>query len=140
MLMLLCVHMTRVLFLVLVGNSALTMGFYWSYTLYRSYALLTEVKQPKTKAPSTSQNVAPAICSTEALEVQLTKSGKKFTITIPPLLGCWGLRRIHQSIHRGCISLWPTILLRTTSGTFRVLLHSANADEWLKMTDGDWKT
>ena len=33
MLMLLCVHVTRVLFLVLVGNSALTMGFYWSYML-----------------------------------------------------------------------------------------------------------
>ena len=33
MLMLLCVHMTRVLFLVLVGNSTPTMGFYWSYTL-----------------------------------------------------------------------------------------------------------
>ena len=30
--MLLCVHVTRVLFLVLAGNSALTMGFYWSYT------------------------------------------------------------------------------------------------------------
>ena len=32
MLILLCVHVTRVLFLV-VGNFALTMGFYWSYTL-----------------------------------------------------------------------------------------------------------
>ena len=30
MLMLLCVHVTRVLFLVLAGNSALTMGFYSS--------------------------------------------------------------------------------------------------------------
>ena len=30
MLMLLCVHMTRVLFLVLVGNSTLTMGSYSS--------------------------------------------------------------------------------------------------------------
>ena len=46
MLMLLCVHVTRVLFLVLAGNFALTMGFYWSYTLKkitlvaRSYALL----------------------------------------------------------------------------------------------------
>jgi len=26
-------HVTRVLFLVLAGNSTLTMGFYWSYTL-----------------------------------------------------------------------------------------------------------
>ena len=33
MLMLLCVHVTSVLFLVLAGNSALTMDFYWSYTL-----------------------------------------------------------------------------------------------------------
>ena len=33
MLMLLCMHVTRVLFLVLAGNFALTMGFYWSYTL-----------------------------------------------------------------------------------------------------------
>ena len=33
MLLLLCVHMTRVLFLVLAGNYALTMGFYWSYLL-----------------------------------------------------------------------------------------------------------
>ena len=33
MLMLLCMHVTSVLFLVLAGNSALTMGFYWSYTL-----------------------------------------------------------------------------------------------------------
>ena len=33
MLMLLCVHMTSVLFLVLAGNFTLTMGFYWSYTL-----------------------------------------------------------------------------------------------------------
>ena len=33
MLMLLSVHVTRVLFLVLAGNFALTMGFYWSYTL-----------------------------------------------------------------------------------------------------------
>ena len=44
MLMLLCVHVTRVLFLVLAGNSALTMGFYWSHTLLFlvacSYALL----------------------------------------------------------------------------------------------------
>ena len=31
--MLLCVHVTSVLFLVLAGNSALTIGFYWSYTL-----------------------------------------------------------------------------------------------------------
>ena len=42
--MLLCVHVTSVLFLVLAGNSALTIGFYWSYTLVtlvaRSYALL----------------------------------------------------------------------------------------------------
>ena len=42
--MLLLVHVTRVLFLVLAGNSALTMGFYWSYTLLTlvacSYALL----------------------------------------------------------------------------------------------------
>ena len=30
MLMLLCMDVTRVLFLVLVGNFALTMGFYWS--------------------------------------------------------------------------------------------------------------
>ena len=47
MLMLLSVHLTRVLFLVLAGNSALTMAFYWSYTLAlplvaRSYALLLE--------------------------------------------------------------------------------------------------
>ena len=33
MLMFLSVHVTRVLFLVLVGNFTLTMGFYWSYTL-----------------------------------------------------------------------------------------------------------
>ena len=33
MLMLLCMHLTSVLFLVLAGNSTLTMGFYWSYTL-----------------------------------------------------------------------------------------------------------
>ena len=33
LLMLLSVHMTSVLFLVLAGNFALTMGFYWSYTL-----------------------------------------------------------------------------------------------------------
>jgi len=33
MLMLLCVHVTSILFLVLAGNFALTMGFYWSYTL-----------------------------------------------------------------------------------------------------------
>ena len=33
MLMLPSVHVTRVLFIVLAGNSALTMGFYWSYTL-----------------------------------------------------------------------------------------------------------
>ena len=33
MLMSLCVHVTSVLFLVLTGNFALTMGFYWSYTL-----------------------------------------------------------------------------------------------------------
>ena len=33
MLMLLCVHMTSVLFLVLAVNFALTMGFYWSYML-----------------------------------------------------------------------------------------------------------
>ena len=42
-------HMTKVLFLVLAGNSALTMGFYWSYTLFtlvaRSYALLSHVYQ-----------------------------------------------------------------------------------------------
>ena len=31
--MLLSVHVTRVLFLVLVGNSALTMDFYWNYML-----------------------------------------------------------------------------------------------------------
>ena len=37
MLILLCVHVTSVLFLVLAGNSTLTMGFfYWSYT--RSYS------------------------------------------------------------------------------------------------------
>ena len=35
--MLLCVHVTKVLFLVLAGNSALTMVFYWSYTT-RSYS------------------------------------------------------------------------------------------------------
>ena len=33
MLMLLCVHVTSVLFLVLVGNFALTMDFCWSYML-----------------------------------------------------------------------------------------------------------
>ena len=33
MLMLLCVHVTRVLLLVLAGYSALTMGFYGSYML-----------------------------------------------------------------------------------------------------------
>ena len=33
MLMVLSVHVTSVLFLVLAGTSALTMGFYWSYTL-----------------------------------------------------------------------------------------------------------
>ena len=33
MLMLLCMHVTSVLFIVLVGNFTLTMGFYWSYTL-----------------------------------------------------------------------------------------------------------
>jgi len=33
MLMLLSAHMTRVLFLVLARNFALTMGFYWSYML-----------------------------------------------------------------------------------------------------------
>ena len=88
-----------------------------------------------------SWDVIPAICSTEASEVQLTKWGKKFTITIPPLLGCWVVRRGHQDIHRLCIyvslRVLRTIILRTTSGTFRVLLHSANADEWLKMTDRD---
>ena len=31
--MLLSMHVTRVPFLVLAGNSALTMGFIWSYTL-----------------------------------------------------------------------------------------------------------
>ena len=45
MFMLLCVHVTGVLFLVLAGNSALTMGFYWSMLhaltlVSRSYALL----------------------------------------------------------------------------------------------------
>ena len=33
MLMLLCMHMTRVLFSVQFNNFALTMGFYWIYTL-----------------------------------------------------------------------------------------------------------
>ena len=33
MLMLLCVHVTNVLFLVQFNKFALTMGFYWSYTL-----------------------------------------------------------------------------------------------------------
>jgi len=33
MLMLLSVHVTSVLFLVQFNNFALTMGFYWSYTL-----------------------------------------------------------------------------------------------------------
>ena len=33
MLKLLSVHVTSVLFLVLVGNFALIMGFYWSYML-----------------------------------------------------------------------------------------------------------
>ena len=41
----LCVHVTSVLFLVLAGNSALTVGFYWSLhaltLVARSYALLT---------------------------------------------------------------------------------------------------
>jgi len=50
MLILLCMHVTNVLFLVLAGNSALTMGFYWSYTLLlyiaRSYALLPELTLP----------------------------------------------------------------------------------------------
>ena len=44
MLKLLSVHVTSVLFLVHFNNFALTMGFYWSYTLYTlvacSYALL----------------------------------------------------------------------------------------------------
>ena len=39
MLMLLCVHVTRVLFLVLAGNFTLTMGFYWNYTLLLSSRL-----------------------------------------------------------------------------------------------------
>jgi len=44
MLMLLSVHVTSVLFLVWFNNFALTMGFYWSYTLFTlvacSYVLL----------------------------------------------------------------------------------------------------
>ena len=40
MLMLLSVHVTSVLFLVLAGNSVLTMGFYWSYTLLPSRPFL----------------------------------------------------------------------------------------------------
>jgi len=34
------VHVTSVLFLVLVGNSALTMDFYWSYTLLLQFTVL----------------------------------------------------------------------------------------------------
>ena len=46
----LSVHVTRVLFLIWFNNFALTMGFYWSYTLFhaltlvaRSYALLQSI-------------------------------------------------------------------------------------------------
>ena len=45
--MLLRVHVTSVLFLVLAGNSALTTGFYWSYThSYSSRLFLCALEVP----------------------------------------------------------------------------------------------
>ena len=43
MFMLLSVHATSILFLVRLNNFTLTTGFYWSYTVARSYALLVNL-------------------------------------------------------------------------------------------------